>query len=266
MARGGHGQRFALLSEPDFTPCGIVIYVHPFGEEMNKSRHMVTRAIQGFVDDGWAVLQVDLNGCGDSSGDFSEASWCDWIDDLSHAVQWCRERFAVPICLWGLRSGCLLIAEWLTRSGESLPLLFWQPVLNGKQHLTQFLRLKAAAEMLTDADSRNVMSEMRKRLDAGEAVEVAGYLLAPAMASGLSAAILDLPEGFSATVVVLEVSAAENASVSPACKAAIARWSSSGTRVSSELVPGPAFWSTQYLETVPELVAASRRSLAEVLQ
>ncbi|MDO9450700.1 MAG: hypothetical protein Q7J21_09460, partial [Rugosibacter sp.] len=54
---------------------GAVVYIHPFAEEMNFSRHMVALQSRALAAQGYAVLQIDLLGCGDSAGDFSEASW-----------------------------------------------------------------------------------------------------------------------------------------------------------------------------------------------
>ena len=261
---GSDGHRFALVCEPVGEPRGVLVYVHPFAEEMNKSRRMASLAARAFAEGGWAVLQLDLAGCGDSSDGFESATWNRWVEDVSLAVAWCRERFSGPLCLWGLRGGCLLIAEWLGISREHHPLLLWQPVLNGKHHLTQFLRLKAASEMLSETDSQNVMRDLRSRLAAGLEVEVGGYALSPGLTRGLTGATLDLTVGYSAKVAVLEVSSSESGSLSPATGAAATKWAASGTTIVTEVVQGPAFWSTQDIETVPALIDASRRVLAGI--
>src|SRR5690606_27532247 len=82
----GRGKRFALLTSPAASaPIGGLLFLHPFAEEMNKSRRMVALAARAFASAGWAVLQVDLAGCGDSEGDFADADWQTWLDDVSHA-------------------------------------------------------------------------------------------------------------------------------------------------------------------------------------
>ena len=60
---------------------------------------------------GCEVLQIDLCGCGDSSGDFGDASWQDWLDDVVAAHAWLRAHSDAPLTLWGLRAGCLLAAD-----------------------------------------------------------------------------------------------------------------------------------------------------------
>jgi alpha/beta superfamily hydrolase len=41
-------------------------------EELNKSRHVAAAQARAFAAAGYSVLQIDLYGCGDSSGDFGE--------------------------------------------------------------------------------------------------------------------------------------------------------------------------------------------------
>jgi hypothetical protein len=50
--------------------------------------------------------------------------------------------------------------------------------------LTQFLRLKAAGEMLADADAKASMEAIRSSLQAGDAVDHAGYRLSAAWRAG----------------------------------------------------------------------------------
>lgn len=263
---GREGQRFCLLTRPQGAVRGGLLFVHPFAEEMNKSRRMVALAAQAFAERGWLVLQIDLHGCGDSSGDLADASWQSWVDDV--AVGW--ERLgalcqAAPRVIWSLRGGSLVVADWLSAAGQERPMqLVWQPVLDGRQHLTQFLRLKAAGEMLADADTRQVMSGMREALAKGETLEIAGYGLSSALASGMDAAKLRLPAGYAVPVVVLEVDSRQPSGLSPALVRLAERLNAEGAHVRTEVVNGPAFWQTQEIEIAPALIEASLRALEQV--
>ena len=86
--------------------------------------------------------------------------------------------------LWGQRTGCLLAIEAANRMERPVNLLFWQPVVSGKQFLQRFLRLKIAAEML-GGDGKGMMERMRSQLRRGEAAEIAGYLLSSTLAGSL---------------------------------------------------------------------------------
>lgn len=260
------GGRFCLVTWPEGSPVGGVLHVHPFAEELNKSRRMAALATRAFAERGWVVLQMDLLGCGDSAGDFSAASWVEWLDDLSRAWALLGTLCAAPAVVWTVRAGSLLAADWLAGyEGAPPALLMWQPVTNGRQHLTQFLRLKAASEMLLDGDAKVAMANMRTYLESGRAVEVAGYDLSPQLASGLDAATLRLPTAYNAPVGVLEVSGGERVEVSPALRVLQQKWSAGGIDVELDAVSGPAFWQTQEVETVPALVDRSTAWLDRLL-
>jgi alpha/beta superfamily hydrolase len=70
------GPRYCQLHAPQGGPLqGLILCIHPFAEEMNKSRRMAALQSRALAEAGYTVLQIDLHGCGDSAGDFGEASW-----------------------------------------------------------------------------------------------------------------------------------------------------------------------------------------------
>ena len=249
------GQRFCLLRAPDTSPIGAVLFVHAWCEEMNKARRMVTLQAQQLAESGFAVLQLDLAGCGDSSGDFSEASWIGWVGDVKHGAQWLSSRFRSPLWIWGLRSGCLLASAAVDELEQEAGLLFWQPVTSGATHLQQFLRLKLAGQAL-DGKSGAKVDDFKQALRAGESVEVAGYELSPALALGLERARLT-PTARPTHVVWIEVVPDSETSISAASEAALARWQEAGHSVSASVVSGPGFWRTTEIEDAPALLAAT---------
>ena len=155
----------------------------------------------------------DLHGCGDSSGDFGDASWAGWVDDVKRACDWLQQRFDLPLWLWGLRTGCLVAVEVANQIGSPARLLLWQPVVSGKQFLQQFLRLKIAGELLS-GEGKGVMDRLRQQLAHGESVEVAGYTLSAALANGLENAEL-APSGKILRIEWIEVSSKPDAVLSP---------------------------------------------------
>jgi exosortase A-associated hydrolase 2 len=247
------GQRFCVLHRPHKAR-GAVVYVHPFAEEMNKSRRMAALQSRAFADAGYAVLQYDLYGCGDSAGDFGDATWDDWIDDVADAAHWLRSQFDVPLTLWGLRAGCLIASEAARRRSLACDFVFWQPMTSGKLVLQQHLRLQLAKDML-DGQARGTTDRLRARLAAGESVEIAGYALNPGLAQGLDGATL-APAGPGRSAWV-EVSTRNEASLLPATAAAAERWRASGHGVTQRVVQGPSFWTTTEIEEVPALVEAT---------
>lgn len=262
------GQRFCIYHRAEGNSVrGQVLYVHPFAEEMNKSRRMAAMQARALATAGYAVLQIDLLGCGDSSGDFGDATWSAWVEDVLAAHQWLRSQPApgegagagsnepVPLWLWGLRAGCLLAVAAARKLPEPCHFLFWAPSLAGKPLLQQFLRLKLAGDMLA-GNAKGVMDGMRTELAAGNAVEVAGYAINPDLASGLEQANLN-PPAASARVEWLELSTRNPAALTHVTVQAQARWQQAGHTVHSHLVIGPSFWQTAELEDAPALISAT---------
>lgn len=256
-AAGGE-QRLCLFHAPAGLPRSRVLYLHPFAEEMNKSRRMAALACRALAEAGHAVLQLDLRGCGDSSADFGDASWADWQADVRLGLQWLDTRLPdAPLWLWGLRAGALLAAaDWV----RPVNYLFWQPMPSGKLALQQFLRLKLAAEMASGA-SKGLMEQMKGELAAGHPVEIAGYRLGASLASGLEAARL-APAGTPGRVEWLEVSTRDDAVLTPVSEQAIQAWQAAGWAVRSQIVQGPGFWATSEIELAPALIARTLEALS----
>lgn len=264
----GDEQCFCLYSPADKgTIKGGVVYIHPFAEELNKTRRMVALQVRLLVKAGYSVLQIDLRGCGDSSGDFGEATWDKWLDDVSNAIDWLREETSAPLWVWGLRSGALLAAETVLRQKHSINCLFWQPFANGQLALQQFMRLGAVADLLAE-DGKGRLAAMKAELQAGHAIEVAGYCLAPALADGLANSTLNAPpvsmhESKSAglRLIWVDIVSREIASISPWTVGILEQWQSAGYETHHRSVIGPAFWQAAEIETVPDLLSATLQAL-----
>ena len=90
----GREQRFCILhgAESGIPVRGALVYVHPFAEEMNKARRMAALQARAMAAAGYAVLQIDLYGCGDSAGDCRLAEAC----ASSWPRAWTRHTLAQP--------------------------------------------------------------------------------------------------------------------------------------------------------------------------
>jgi exosortase A-associated hydrolase 2 len=256
---GSSGQRFRLVHEPSgCDPLGTVLFVHAFAEEMNKSRRMAARMARLLAGDGWRVVQRDLCGCGDSSGEFADATWADWVRDVDDELaQALPQR---PVWLWCHRAGALL-ARTALQTRPDAALLLWQPVLSGELHLQQFLRLHAGARITGSAKAHNDPPPLQQ-LRAGIAVEVGGYRLHPSLAIGLAGTQFDVPDGHNGRIVWLEVSIDETPGLSPHSERVLSRLRQRGLDVETEVVNGPMFWQTVEIEDCDALLARTRARLA----
>lgn len=260
------GQRLCIAHRPVGAVRGTVLYLHPWAEEMNKSRRMAAMAAERMAAAGWLVLQIDLHGCGDSSHTWAEASWQGWVEDALLGAAWLRAQApgAQP-WLWGLRAGALLACAAAQRLPYACHHLYWQPAPAGKAVLQQFLRLKAAASL--GAEGKAAVEAARRGLQDGQVQHIAGYPLSPALAQGLEAASLQappLPTGHTAASQLhwLEVSSRPQPALLPASGPVLQAWQQAGYAVQAQVTPGPAFWQTQEIEDAPALVEASLQALA----
>jgi exosortase A-associated hydrolase 2 len=258
------GQRFCLFHRPaPGQPVrGAVLYVHPFAEEMNKTRRMAALQARAFAAQGYGVLQIDLHGCGDSSGDFRDARWSIWKQDLALACDWLAQRMSGPISLWGLRLGALLALDFSQDRRQPIArLILWHPVISGKTHLNQFLRMRIASEMLvSDALSgaagatSSTSSTLRAQLAGGSSIEVAGYELAPELA-----AAIDAQEASSCTprqpVHWFDLQTA--GAMAPAVARHLQRWRDAGVQAQLHPVEGVPFWAGSEIVECPALLAAT---------
>ncbi|PJJ17694.1 exosortase A system-associated hydrolase 2 [Janthinobacterium sp. OK676] len=251
------GQRYCLLHlpPPGQAARGGIVYVHPFAEELNKSRHVAAAQARAFAASGYSVLQIDLFGCGDSSGDFGEARWDIWHNDLHLACAWLAQRVDGPLSVWGLRLGALLALDFASRPPLPLArLLLWQPELDGRRVIDRFLRLRLATGMLAGG-TREAPGQARAALAQGEPVEVAGYLLAPALAHAIDrVSASTLPP--SVPVYWLDHQGAEQAAtpLPPLAR----QWRDLGAAVHVASFGDGPFWHSGELLACPQLLDATR--------
>ena len=265
LPRGPYRLLCVLHAPADPDRCrGAILHVPALAEEMNKSRRAVAQAARALAESGWFVLTIDPAGTGDSSGEFHDVSWADWVADVRAAWHWLADRAGMPPLLWGLRAGCLLIDEAL----RDLPcerVLYWQPSLSGDAVLTQFLRLRTAAGATKGGGVKETPKTLVAALEGGETIEVAGYALAPPLALPLRAARLggaDAGRAYAGKRVDwIEVSASEPAALLPASEARIADLREAGATVEARVVPGVGFWMTQEIDEASGLVAATVAAL-----
>lgn len=254
------GPRFCLYHAPaSGHPClGGLVYVAPFAEEMNRSRRMAALQAAALAEAGFGVLLIDLFGCGDSAGDSADADWTLWQSDVLLATRWLKARLQAPIGLWGLRLGALLALDMAHAHPDEISrLLLWSPVLDGKSFMTQFLRLRLAAE-LTGAREHGAatsgVKDLRAQLQAGRTLEIAGYDISPALCAAIDALHASaLPP--SIPLHWLEVVRDASASPSPSIAAVLEHWGR--PRTPWHAVVGPHFWATPEVTLCPPLIEAT---------
>jgi exosortase A-associated hydrolase 2 len=261
----GADQRFCLFHRPAGTCRGAVLYVPPFAEELNRTRRMAALGARRLAAHGYGVLQIDLLGTGDSAGDFLDARWDLWKQDLDLGAAWLRARLDAPLTLWGLRLGALLALDFARTAAMPLaPMLLWQPVTSGSTYLTQFLRLRTANAMLgDDAAAQTGTKALRAALAAGQTLEIAGYDLTPPLARAIDT--LPAPDAMAPPVAAhwFDVLGAPGQAPGPAAARVKAAWEAQGTPLHVHTVTGSPFWATPAVSTCPALLDATVDVLEE---
>jgi exosortase A-associated hydrolase 2 len=225
---------------------------------------MVAVQARRLAERGVPVLILDLTGSGDSSGDFSDARWDLWLEDVALGLTWLQTQAPVPRLLWGLRLGALLALEAARRS-HVRGLVMWQAIPSGRDHLTQLLRIRVAGEMLSGA--RTGVETLRRTLADGTPVEIGGYEIHPALAAALddrTLATLSVPN---LPVCWLTIAADASRPLPSSSQEAVKALGRAGMLVSSEVVEGPEFWNWKAADIVecPALLAPTERFVDSVL-
>jgi exosortase A-associated hydrolase 2 len=254
-------QLFAISFIPyDCTPIASILYIPPFAEEMHKSRKMVAEQARLLASQGYMVTLIDLTGCGDSSGDFSDASWQIWQEDIENAYQWLCKQTNSPIILWGLRTGALLATDLAAIYSDIKQLIVWQPVLSGKQFLNEFLRIKLADSMLSNASNAINREDLLDTLKTSGSIEIGGYELSNTMATQIQQInLLDFKPKCS--VVWFELGIEDSTSVCSSSDIVTTHWNKSGITLFTRTLKCRHFWNSQEIITCPELITATQKAI-----
>lgn len=269
-ARGG--SLFCLYHAPQGPVLrGRVLHLHPFAEELNTCRRVSAQFARALSADGYAVLQFDMHGCGDSEGEFADATWPIWLNNAHDALVELNRRAAehdtsqaaAPLWLWGVRSGALLASDMLKDMRAPCHMLWWQPVVSGQQVLQQWLRLDAAKAWLGQGQSGKA-APPNEQLKQGQTVHVAGYPITPALSQSLSNTTLQAGiqgAGKESRLRWMELTTTASDELPPAATRHAQQWQDAGWDVSAHVVSSPPFWQQFGDISSPQLMLSSLRSM-----
>ncbi len=255
------GRSLFVVRHPPQGPvrCRVLV-LPPFAEEANRCRRLTALTARALAAAGCETLVFDLSGTGDSAGDFAAADWQTWCDDVrGMAAQYDWSRATGRRAVLAVRSG-LLLAPALDLADAAL--VAWQPVLNGERFLQQFLRTRVMAAKF--AGRNESVKELLERFRTGEALEVAGYTLSPALALALAAARVDaagLAELSAATLLECKPQGGGEPSAPVAALAQALH--AQGRAAAAEVLAAEAFWSTQEISAPGVIVSRTVAALGD---
>lgn len=182
-----------------------LLVIPPFAEEMNKSRKMMALLLNRAAEQGREGFLFDLFGTGDSEGEFADAGWQKWLDNLGDMLVRLKQTYQVTdIAVVAIRTGALLLNDYLNQLNDAddigiTSIHYWNPVFNSSQFVSQFLRLKLAADMMQEGAEKLTAKQLRAQLAEQGQLEVAGYTLNESLIAGLEQANIALPPSLQQT-------------------------------------------------------------------
>ena len=235
-----------------------LLYIPPFAEEMNRSRWLVASAARRFASAGFGTLIVDPFGTGDSAGDFVEARWDIWTEDIALCLEWARGQYRLPTILWGLRLGASLAVEASREGADCDGMILWQPVVRGSQFIDQFLRI-AVAQAVTKAHGPRSVARIREALVKNGETEVAGYRVHRDLIHSVDNIDLrGVSPGHTAPLAWIDVAAA--ATPRTDATETIAAWAPE-LAATLDIAAAPPFWSLAEPEAAPNLIETTLQRL-----
>ena len=192
--QGATGDLFAVYYPPKGTKKGDILHVHPFASDLIIARQIVFYQARVFASQGWGVLVPDLFGCGDSAGEFEDATLDIWLKDLASAVRWLRKNHKQgqdQVALWGYRFGGLLAMEFARRSTRVLDkMLLVEPAISGESVISELLTADApvtpaAAERIIRGEPDSGAPRESRRPASGAGYSFYGYNLSSELVSAI---------------------------------------------------------------------------------
>lgn len=165
---------FMHMPEKNNLDRGFVFCSPTFGEKTKTYRIFVNFA-RLLALNGYYVLRFDYMGEGDSEGDFEQADIETRISDIKQAISMFQERTCVnKVGLLGLRIGATFAV--LTANDNRIDsLVLWEPILNIKDYLHNFLRGNLSNQLLVHKKILINRDQLIAKILANEKIEVDGW-------------------------------------------------------------------------------------------
>jgi uncharacterized protein len=205
-----------------------VVLCYPFGQEYMRAHRAFRQMAMLLSRAGFHVLRFDYSGTGDSSGEASDASLAQWVDDARAAADEVKDTAEISrVSFVGLRLGAAVAAMAAAGRPDVDHVVLWDPAVRGTDYLAEIL------EERTDSHGNSRVSA-----GAGTTVGVMGFPIPPTLRAEL--ANLDLlavpaPAGRSRRLVVVSHDRAEYERAG--------RFEADGVSTTFQVVPSEGSWN-----------------------
>lgn len=244
--------QFSCLEKPK----AHIVFVPPFGEEMNRCRALVSEQARNFAQSGYSCTVIDFYGTGDSQGELQDASLQLWSGNIHLVIETLQREVCIPVILWGLRLGAFIAMDFAAKSALVIDhILLWQPVVSGDRYVTQFLRQRVAGLVSKDLPPETT-AEIRKRLAQGECIEVSGYTVGGVLMQDIeSLSFAGMTALCAGKIHWLENVSEQGADLAAGTAKAIEQLRSLQNDIVIHLYTGPQVWQLHKRDSLPELIS-----------
>jgi alpha/beta superfamily hydrolase len=155
------------------------VLVHPLMEERQDAHPVLRDLAEAMADQGFPTLRVDLYGCGDSSGEWEEATIEAWLHNIVGAAEQLRQRMGVEsIVLAGLRFGATL-AAMASNVTDARAVVMVQPIVRGGGYIKDLLLASVTSDMVLHRKAGTTRERLIEDLESGRTVNLFGYHFTP---------------------------------------------------------------------------------------
>lgn len=149
---------------------------HPFAEEKKSAHRVLIELAHDLCNHGHPVFLFDFRGCGDSEGDFADATTSDWLNDLAIALSNFKSRIGFQdIGLIGLRFGGFLALKAAARFEFISKIILLEPVLHPVKDFQRHIRQKLIKELHTEGNVASKRKDIFQDLETGSSIDFDGY-------------------------------------------------------------------------------------------
>jgi pimeloyl-ACP methyl ester carboxylesterase len=240
--RGRPGERMLThLNLPASAPRGAVVICSPIlGEFMRNYRREVLLA-RRLARRGFAALRFHYRFSGNSDGEDEGLTFESMHEDALECIERVRgEAPDGPLILAGTRWGALVAASAASAHPEA-GLVLWEPLLDTSGFFKAAFRSRLVRNVREGVERPPTGKELEDRLRAGEAVEVPGHRVQPALYRSSAGRTLERELGTTARAI-LAVQVGPTGSVRPDLARAVERWRAEGLEVETAAIRGEESW------------------------
>jgi len=153
------------------------VFCSPTFDEKNKTYRILVNFARLLALHGYYVLRFDYQGEGDSDGDFDQADIKTRTADIQVAISVLKTKCNLTkISVFGLRVGATL-AVLASKDNDISSFVLWEPVVNIKTYLYDFLRGHLSHQLLIHKRILINRDQLVNMMLSGEKINVDGWEL-----------------------------------------------------------------------------------------